>query len=348
MLSEEEHHAIPALSKSGIKHLLVSPLQYWLNSPHNYEPKNDDDASRAMLLGKARHKCLLEGREAFLSSFACKPSRATHPNALVTTEDITSWIASRNVKPVRGSKSALIEQAKTNDPTVEILDVLAQEQSKDGRVLLPADDYLSVLKSADAFEGIRARIGEGLPEVTLVWDDPELGVKCKARLDWIGTAPEGHCRIVELKDFANQGRKTSLKARTDQVFASERYDIDVMLQARAWRHTPRIIHAGGNYDAFLKGLSVLPEWPPQDTPEMMILFHRKDSTIPEFIPRTVQLCDQSGALTETGSTAWTSILNAADTYRENVARYGFDKPWFSKWHPAPVEFSELPGSYQYL
>jgi hypothetical protein len=328
----------------------VSPLQYWLNSPANYKPKNDDDASRAMMLGKARHKCLLEGREAFLSSFACKPSRATHPNALVTTEDITSWIASRNVKPVRGSKSALIEQAKTIDPTVEILDVLAQEQSNDGRVLLPADDYLAVLKSAEAFEGIRARIGEGLPEVTLVWDDPELGVKCKARLDWIGTAPEGHCRIVELKDFANQGRKTSLKARTDQVFGFERHDIDVMFQCRAWRHTPKVAHWGNTTfsDMFLDGLDKLPEFPPQDHPEMMVLYCRKDSEIAEFIPRTVQLCDQSGALTETGSTAWTSILNAADTYRENVARYGFEKPWFSKWHPAPVEFSELPGSYQYL
>jgi hypothetical protein len=216
-------------------------------------------------------------------------------------------------------------------------------------VLLPADDYLSVLKSAETFERFRALIGEGLPEVTVIWDDPDLKVRCKARLDWIGTAPEGHCRIVELKDFANQGRKTSLKARTDQVFGFERHDIDVMFQSRAWRYAPRIAHGmRGKTSEFLQFLDVLPEFPPQDHPEMMVLYCRKDSEIAEFIPRTVQLCDQSGALTETGSTAWTSILNAADTYRENVARYGFDKPWFSKWHPAPVEFSELPGSYQYL
>jgi len=153
---------------------------------------------------------------------------------------------------------------------------------------------------------------------------------------------------VELKDYSVQGRKASLKSRTDQVFAFDRHDIDVAFQARGWNQTPRVVHGpnASGMDAIFA--AKLPEWPPQAHPEMVVLYCRKDSDIAEFIPRTVQLYDQSGALTETGATAWTSILNAADTYRENVARYGFDKPWFSPWHLVPVEFSELPGAYQFL
>lgn len=349
MLSEEKHHAMPALSKSGIKKLLVSPMDYWLNSPFNYSP-TDESPSRDMLLGKARHCLLLEGKAEFDARFCGKPSKLTHPHALATVEELSSWIAARGIKPVRTGKAALIEQVQALDPEVEILADLEAKASVAGKIMMPTDDYLSVLQSGDRFQSLRKLIGNGLPEVTMIWEDPDLKVLCKARLDWLGIAPAGHARVVELKDFSHQGKKSSLKSRTDQVFAYERHDIDVMFQARAWFETPPVIHGpvgDTERDIIIQFREKLPKFPPQNHPEMMILYVRKDSPEVEFMPRTVQLADQSGALTQTAATAWTSILNAAADYRENLAKYGPDHPWVSPWRPAPIEFTELPGFYQF-
>lgn len=59
-LPAEEYHADPALGSSGIRDLMISPLRYWVNSPHN--PNGPvDEGSDAKDLGTYLHDLLLEG-----------------------------------------------------------------------------------------------------------------------------------------------------------------------------------------------------------------------------------------------------------------------------------------------
>ena len=56
----EEYHADPALGSSAICDLLVSPLRYWIRSPHNPD-RIEEEPSEAMDLGTYLHDLLLEG-----------------------------------------------------------------------------------------------------------------------------------------------------------------------------------------------------------------------------------------------------------------------------------------------
>jgi len=341
LLSEEEHHRLPYLSKSGIKRLLVSPLEYWLHSPDNYDP-SAEKPTKDMVLGSARHCMLLEGDVVFERRYGIRPCPETHPAALRTVDDIRQWLKSQGVTPVGTAKASLVEQAKTVNPAVEILDELIAAAEESGRTMLPLEDWRSVDKSRGVFNALAGRLGKGLGEVTVIWDDPALGCRCKARLDWIGLSPDGHARIVELKDFAHQGRKCSLKSRTDQIFAHERHDIDMMFQYRAWKHAPGVVYGATNGETRLinEVRLQLPQYLPQSHPEMLVLYCRKDSDIPEFVIRSAWLADQGGSLTDMGQTAWASILRAADAYNQFRASHAFGQPWHSGWEIVPVEFEE--------
>lgn len=60
-----------------------------------------------------------------------------------------------------------------------------------GRTILKLDEYATALAMRDA---VRAHpiagpiLASGLPEQTFTWTDPETGLECKARPDWLATA----------------------------------------------------------------------------------------------------------------------------------------------------------------
>lgn len=58
-LSNEEYHADPAISSSGIKKLLKSPLEYWHESPLN-PSREKQAATPSMKFGTAYHTLVLE------------------------------------------------------------------------------------------------------------------------------------------------------------------------------------------------------------------------------------------------------------------------------------------------
>lgn len=69
-MSNEEYHADPALSHSGMVKLLISPLDYWITGPLNpdKEPWRDEKRGTARWFGKMRHELLLE-RERFWRTY---------------------------------------------------------------------------------------------------------------------------------------------------------------------------------------------------------------------------------------------------------------------------------------
>ena len=68
-LSAEEYHAIPALSASGIRNILISGPDFWYRCPW-LNPAYVDEDSEAMNIGRAYHTRILEGSDVFCQNYA--------------------------------------------------------------------------------------------------------------------------------------------------------------------------------------------------------------------------------------------------------------------------------------
>lgn len=68
-IPEQQYHNDPALGSSDLKKLKESPPTFWFESKYNplWEPSESTPAQR---LGTARHKLVLEGRDAFVARYA--------------------------------------------------------------------------------------------------------------------------------------------------------------------------------------------------------------------------------------------------------------------------------------
>src|ERR1700722_18275726 len=81
----DEYHRIPALSNSGIKQLLVSPLNYW---HHNLNPdRTEERDTAAQRFGTATHCRLLEPA-CFPERYATEVHADDFPGALDTVDDL--------------------------------------------------------------------------------------------------------------------------------------------------------------------------------------------------------------------------------------------------------------------
>ena len=113
-MPEEEYHAIPALSSSGLKKLAVSSMDYWANS--NLNPDREEVEKKHLDLGKAIHAFVLEGEQAYLDRFAVDLDLSDYAEQgiLVSTDEIKAAIGRFTelapVKPVGKTKQDFIDQ----------------------------------------------------------------------------------------------------------------------------------------------------------------------------------------------------------------------------------------------
>lgn len=85
-----------------------------------------------------------------------------------------------------------------------------------GKVPILRHELEAAQKMADAVKAhpiANLVLGDGRPEVSLFWIDPETGVKCRARLDWLPNKHEGRRLIVpDLKSAATAAPTEFAKA----------------------------------------------------------------------------------------------------------------------------------------
>lgn len=235
-LPEDDYFSVPALSASGVKNLRMSPLDFWARARWlnpGYDDDNEEpDESFARILGRAYHKRILEGTDAFARCYAPTFDPAAHKGALDGTDEIKARLrelkeAGADVK-ISGNKPELISRLIELQPTVRIMDVLRDgyESNLEDHILLPAK-FLDKIELAAAMierdpQLSKAFIG-GMPEVSILWTCPTIGVPCKARLDYL--KPKA---VVDLKTFANKSGYPIMRA-IDRELGYNRYPI-----AAAW------------------------------------------------------------------------------------------------------------------
>lgn len=244
-LDEEAYHAIPALSSSGIRDLLISPLDYWVNSRMN--PDYEDRKTQAMIDGTAFHRRLLEP-ERFFKLYAAEPSKADYPYAIAGGDALKAECERLGLKK-SGKIADLCERILEADPRAKLWPVIEDglQQALTGRILLPKStmhDIERMAKIVFAHKTAAKALTGGYAEVSILWVDEESGVPMKARCDYLKTRA-----IIDIKSFSNAlGRP--IDAAVASAAANGRYGVqaviydDAVSQAKAMlrKYKSAVIH----------------------------------------------------------------------------------------------------------
>ncbi|WP_417821292.1 PD-(D/E)XK nuclease-like domain-containing protein [Terasakiella sp.] len=228
-LPDDAYHSVEALSNSGIKELLVDPLDFWYQSWMN--PHRTEKESSAMLFGKAFHKFVLEGEEEFDNTFVADPLKADHPEALDTVEDMQSWLRDHELK-ISGKKAELRDRIKHHDSSVVFWDNLRLELMGE-RSVLKQDDIDQIknrCRIVRAIPSIYNIVKDGCAEVSIFWtEQSDHGpVRLKARTDKL--KPNG--TIADLKTFQNSQRR-KLEDAVSWEIATRKYNLQAAIYRRA-------------------------------------------------------------------------------------------------------------------
>jgi len=243
-LSDEIYHADPALGSTGLKKLLSSAPDFWWQSSMNpaREPETDTPSK---IFGRAVHRCVLEGRDAFEADYGPAPTPEEFPGCLRVTDDIKAFLEKAGL-PKSGNKDVLIARAKEVSGCPIVFDDEVAAFSESGKIPLKREDYNRIL-AASAFIGANPHVAgafqNGMPEVSVFWERD--GVRMKARLDFLKMNA-----ITDLKSIRNPLGKEFRKACRDRI-AELDYTLSAEQYMEGRRQMGKLVAAGrvfGDHD----------------------------------------------------------------------------------------------------
>lgn len=174
---ESLYHSLPYISSSFLKKFKDCPAEA-------LEPVEITDCMR---LGSALHAWILEGEEVFKQQFVTMFESSLNKNTNEYKDKAKKFVEDN-------SKKTILPAITSKVPTMDVIKGV----------------HASVRNHPTSFKWLSQ---EGMAEVTLIWDDPETGLRCKARLDFF---TEG--MIVDLK-------KTQDAKKFRNTLVSFNYDI---------------------------------------------------------------------------------------------------------------------------
>lgn len=328
-LDEDAYHAAFALSASGVKNLRISTLDFWARSSLN--PDQEDGDTDAKVIGRAYHKRIVEGREAFQAAYAAELDAKEYPNAIRTVEDLKEALAGLGVTVAsKDKKPALIAKLLEADGGAVIWEHLLSEHGKKnaGRQFLGSKIISRIEISAAMIENhpqLGMAFKGGYPEVSIFWTDPEHLIPMKARLDRLKLKA-----ITDLKTFENvQGMPVDRAIA--RAIASYKYHIQGRHYLDAVREAKSLIRAGrvfGDVDkAFLDGLVASPGQ------EFLLVFQQKGvAPLARGILLPPTVLDIGAA----------ELSDAKKTFAECWEKYGTD-PWVDVSHVRTFDSTEFPA-----
>lgn len=264
-MPEEEYHAIPALSSSGVKLLAASPMLFWAKTGWLNPDKEEAEDKEHQALGKAYHCRILEGKAAFADRFRIGMDKADYPDALESTDEIKLAIGEAgatavsrigtgtfapNAKGVEkevtraARKEDWIEQLLELNPDVQIWSRITSQFGADnaGKTFVTAEQLKRIEIAAAMIERdpeLSKAMAGGYPEVSLFWYCARTGVPMKARADRLKTRA-----IVDLKTIANQNEMSIERAIAREI-ANRKYNIQPSVYFEGADQVRKLVRAGG-------------------------------------------------------------------------------------------------------
>lgn len=176
------YHKHPALSESGLKTLLDCPARYYYKYlSGDYEPKEKP----SFKIGKACHKYILEGEDAFYKEYWHNPySDLTKTELVRILQDKFNY-----------------DCTIKNYPICDLMDMLlTSEGIEQKNIHLNRNELNQVIGTARAIKqnkkAYNAFHQKGESEISLFWIDEETGLMLKCRPDYL---PENHLLVPDYK-----------------------------------------------------------------------------------------------------------------------------------------------------
>lgn len=331
-LAAEAYHADPALSSSGIRNLLVSPLEFWVNSPALNPDYEDDGDTDAMLAGRAFHHRLLEP-ERFSSLYAVKPMPEDYPEAIDGGKDLQAECARLGLKK-SGTIAEMCERIHAVEPgtplwpviKAKLLDSFGDRELLKGSVL---DDIERAARMVLAHSSAAKAMTGGHSEVSIFWTDEEYGVPMKARLDYLKVKA-----VVDLKTFTNPFGKP-LDAAVASAVANNRYDIqgvtycDAIEQGKLLLRTLKtdainVVSGEAPADDWIVALAAQPK-------HSFVFVFIEQGPVTNVRVREFREFELYGGNGMTANEHWNAgrhgYREGVRRYAECMAKFGADKPW---------------------
>lgn len=244
-MPENIYHAIPRLSSSGVRNLMISPMTFWARSWLN--PDRESAETQFTSKGRAYHARIVEGSEAFESRFAYELDAKDFPDALKSTDDLKEWIRQHNERTgdkikIGGNKPELMQRILEADPEVEIWDnVLKQyaEALPEGVSLISGEWKRDLELGAGYVEKhptVRKCFIGGAAEVSILWTHEVMArdgsgeiirVKMKARVDRLKSNA-----MIDFKTYGNPLDKSPQRAIIGAM-ASRKYHVQAAIYYKA-------------------------------------------------------------------------------------------------------------------
>lgn len=334
-LSESEYHAAEGLSNSGMKQLAISPLHYW----HcNLNPHREREETAAQRWGKAVHCRLLEPKR-FELAYGTALSKDDYPDALVTVDDLKTFLKDNGLSATAKSKPELIDRVQESGLRPFIWDVEKEQHDAQlvGRSVLSAREMHKLEDMAEVVlddAGVAQALLGGHSELSIFVRDPDTDVMLKARLDKLqawGT--------VDLKTFSNSRGKPTDKVVNEAIYYEGYYQQAVFY--RRMREMARQLLAVGKIELHDAPDGWADQFIANDRHGFAFVF--VESSEP-FDMRVVEL--QREEYPDADANAyWTDaeirIEELTTLYAKCVKRYG-SKPWRDPVRPRTLQDTDIP------
>jgi len=318
-MPENQYHALDRLSASGIKKLMISPLQFYTE---NYDADFIQKTSVFMDKGKAYHKMILEGQEEFDKCYVPAINSADYKDSLVSQNDLKDWCNSHDLK-VSGTKSVLSERIIDFDPLMQnniysyIQDAYNEKHAD--KVHISNDDLIEINRASEILKSsdLSMHFSGGFPEVSILWTCPVTDIKCKARIDYLR-----HDLVSDLKTFSNSMRKTLDRCVTSAI-EYERYYVQAVHYMSGMSAIKELIKAGNHVtdstqDAFFDMII-------NNEQEFMFVFVEtgqvNNCLARKFTKKT------HGMKNNYWLNGQDVIFDAASKYKQFMISHGTKKPW---------------------
>lgn len=333
-LDEAAYHRDLALGSSDLKRLAAEPADYWYSSPLNPDLPAEE-TTPSQLIGKAVHKLVLEGEQAFAAAFE---REATGDDVLRTDEDMGSFLKKEcgveKLPRSKADKATLIRELFPElDKRPPILADIEAAAERDGRLILKGDDFDRIRQAAGqvlANPYLSASFTGGAPEVSIFWTEIVEGeaVRRKARFDYL--KPRA---VVDLKSVRPMD-SAPFPDICRKAIANWGYHTQAAAYLQARAQVPALVAAGavhGDHD---------PSWLAQvaASPEHAFVFVFWSSAGAPLTWGTI--LSPGNPVAEYGAGKVEAALYAYATARR---RHGLRAPWIDPQPIQELELDSMPG-----
>ena len=329
------YHADPSLSASGIKAMVASPLTYW----HQYlDPNREDESSTpAKVLGRAIHKLVLEGPDAFNRDYLAEPRPEDYPGCLQGVEALREKCGELGLKK-SGTLEEMSHRILDVDPHCLLWPVIKSafqaNVAAGSQEVLSKDAHQQCLRARVAIhsnDAARTALTGGLSEVSVFWTTPN-GVPMKSRFDYL--KPQA---IIDLKTFSNQNGAPVDSAVVAAVTRYQ-YHVQAYVYMQAAKAAKELILSGcvsGDDTNALQQFARV-----NDDPRFFFVFLETGPATNVLVREFVQSRGNVMSLVwETGGKIATRAIN---DWKGCMDRFGPHQPWAMNQQARPFMDEEFP------